>query len=218
MNLFTKYNRFNITVSILVFLAGSLAFYFVLRYILVRQLDEALRTERNEIRQYVNEHNQLPEIVNTKNQQIAYYEVGVPFTDNEYASAKAENKHDDDWLRQLIFGITAGGKNYRIVVSKSGVETEDLLQLILLIAAGMIALVLLAGYFINRVIIQRLWKPFYNSINNVEQYNLTRQQPLHLPAENIEEFNLLNESLNKMTRTWPLATSPATARTCCRPS
>jgi len=68
-----------------------------------------------------------------------------------------------------------------------------------MIAAGMIALILLAGYLINRLIIQSIWKPFYSTINTVKQYKLTGQESLQLPEAQVSEFNLLNESLNNMT-------------------
>ena len=44
MKLFAKYNRINIVATIFVFVAGCAAFYFVLRYVLLRQLDGSLRT------------------------------------------------------------------------------------------------------------------------------------------------------------------------------
>jgi two-component system sensor histidine kinase QseC len=199
VKLFTKYNRVNIAASIIVFLVGCVAFYLVLHYILLKQLDVSLRSERNEIRQYVKEHDQLPEIENTREQQIAYAEVQEPFTTVTYESKQVEKGNDDDWVRQLSFGIAAGNKNFKITVSKSEVETEDLLKLILMIAAGMIALILLAGYIINRLIIQSIWKPFYSTINTVTQYKLSGQESLQLPAVQVSEFSLLNESLNNMT-------------------
>ena len=70
MKLFSKYNRINITATILIFLAGSVAFYFVLNYVLIRQLDTSLRSEKQEITEYIQQHQQLPEIQNTKEQWI----------------------------------------------------------------------------------------------------------------------------------------------------
>ena len=70
MKLFTKYNRINIITSILIFLGGCIAFYFVLDYVLVKQLDEALETEHAEIIQFAEKHNSLPEIINTNDQQV----------------------------------------------------------------------------------------------------------------------------------------------------
>ena len=68
MKLFTKYNRINIAITIFTFVAGSIAFYFVLQYVLIRQLDETLRGEQQEVVDYVKTHDQLPVIQNTKHQ------------------------------------------------------------------------------------------------------------------------------------------------------
>ena len=201
MKLFSTYNRISISASILVFLAGCTAFYVVLRFILIHQIDQTLETEREEIIEYVNEHNQLPEIPNTSGQIIVYKPVAQPVRTTLYASRKIWNstEGEQEWIRRLRFGIIAAGKSYTVEVSKSQVEAEDLLQIILVIAASMIALILLAGYIINRVVIQRLWKPFYHTIGQVGHYRLPDQQSsLALPEVEIEEFNLLNKSLNQM--------------------
>lgn len=200
MKLFSTYNRINISASILIFLTGCMAFYFVLRFILIHELDQTLKTEKEEIIQYVKEHNQLPEVVKTSDQLIAYRQVKLPVSSTVYSSIKiwSNGNKETEWIRQLSFGITAAGNNYVVSVSKSQVEAEDMLQIILLIAAGMIALISVAGYVINRVVIIRLWKPFYSTINEVENYRLSKQQTLQLPEVAIEEFNLLNQSLNQM--------------------
>ena len=70
MKLFAKYNRINITVTIFTFVLGSVAFYFVLNYVLTRQLKETLRSEQFEIIHYVEQHNSLPEIQNTRHQWV----------------------------------------------------------------------------------------------------------------------------------------------------
>ncbi|MBE7171540.1 MAG: HAMP domain-containing histidine kinase [Williamsia sp.] len=202
MKLFAKYNRINIAASIAVFLAGCLAFYFVFRYVLTRQIDESLRTEQTEINQYVKEHNQLPEIVEAYDQKISYQLVDKPVQDLRFISQKVKTekrkRYEDEWIRLLVFGVAVNGKQYEIRVSKSEMETEDLLILILLIAAGMTGLILVMNYFINAFFIRRLWKPFYQSIHAVQQYRLSGQQNLQLPADPIDEFDLLNKSINSM--------------------
>lgn len=201
MKLFNRYNRINIAASIIVFVVGSIAFYFVLRVILLRQLDDALHTEQTEIISYVQMHDKKPEVVNAYNQQITFEVVGVLPKKTLYRSekAKALEGNETEWMRKLIFGIAIGGTNYRVTVSKSQVETEDLLQMVIVVGAGMIALILLAGYAVNRVVIKRLWKPFYKTVNEVEQFQLTKQQALQLPVSGISEFDLLNQQLARMT-------------------
>ncbi|OQP54490.1 hypothetical protein A4H97_21165 [Niastella yeongjuensis] len=201
MKLFSRYNRINIAASIIVFVVGSIVFYFVLRAVLLKQLDESLHTEQTEIISYVEMHNKLPEVVNAYNQQITYAISNELLIGTKYHSKKAhgEKKGEMEWMRKLVFGITVANKNYRVTVTKSQVETEDLLQMVILVGAGMIALILLAGYVINRIVIKRLWKPFYKTVEEVEQYQLAKQQALQLPVSGVSEFDLLNQRLTNMT-------------------
>ncbi|MFX9065616.1 hypothetical protein ABTN38_19695, partial [Acinetobacter baumannii] len=83
---------------------------------------------------------------------------------------------------------------------KSEVETDEILKLIILVTVIMVALILLFNLFINRRIIHRLWQPFYHSINAIKNYHVHEKQALTLPQVSIDEFNLLNDSLNKMTQ------------------
>ena len=202
MKLFTKYNRINIAITILTFVVGSIAFYFVLHYVLVRQLDETLRGEQQEVVDYVKAHDQLPVIQNTKHQWITVAASPETIMKPKARSILSYNKTEDEkeFIRQLAFSVTVGQQVYLITVNKSETETEDLLQLIILVTIGMIGFILLSNYFINRKLITRLWQPFYNTIDNIKDYQIAIQQPLQLTKEPINEINLLNDSLNKMTQ------------------
>lgn len=199
MKLFTKYNRVNIGATILVFLIGSIGFYFALHYVLIRQLDDSLKAEQQEVVSYVAQHNELPFIQNTKHQWIDIKPGAVPQLHRWPQSVEIYNprEQEQETVRQLVFGIAAGGKAYRVTVNKSVTETEDLLQLIILVTVTMIFLLLLFNYIINRRLVKKIWQPFYNSIDAIGLYRL--QTALQLPASNIEEIKLLNESVNAMT-------------------
>jgi signal transduction histidine kinase len=201
MKLFTRYNRINITATIFTFVLGSIAFYFVLYYVLLRQLDETLRAEQQEIEGYVRTRHQLPDIQNTKHQWITVEKTAVVITEAKIKSAPVykPEKRETEYIRQLFFPITVSGQNYRVTVNKSEAETEDLLQLIILITVGMIALILLFNYVINRKLINRLWQPFYVTVTSIKEYHVSNRHPLELPREKIDELDLLNDSLNKMT-------------------
>ena len=202
MTLLTKYNRINITVSILIFLAGCFAFYFVLDYVLVRQLDEALETERQEIEQLAAKYNRIPEVVSTYDQQVIFSEVAQHVLHSQYVSLKAWNsmEKETEWMRKLVFGLSINGTKYNVAVFKSQEQKESFLELILLIAAAMIALILLAGYVINRIVLKKLWQPFYNTIAQISKYDLKKKVLLQLPATKVDEFSLLNSSLNDMAK------------------
>ncbi len=200
MKLLSKYNRINIGITIIVFLLGSVCFYFVLRYILVNQLDETLQSERQEILQYVKAHQQLPDIENTREQWISFEQSEVQpakaFMQSHYAFN--QHKHEEEEVRQYIFSLQVAGNNYTVTVNKSQEETEDLLQIIILVTIAMIALILLANFIINRKVLGRLWNPFYTTIAHIKDYHLSGKPSLTLDKVSTDEFLLLNESLNEM--------------------
>ncbi len=197
MKLFDKYNRLNITATILTFLVGSCTFYFLLHYIFIDQLDETLQTEQQEILAYVKVHNELPEIIPTKDQYISYGPA-IGNVNTSFLNVKNNYDKEDEDEREIQFTVLAGGKNYLVKVDKPLEETESLLKVIIGITIAMIGLILLVGYLINRVVIRRLWRPFYETIDKVKTYHLTDQETLKLEKLPIDEFSLLNQSINEM--------------------
>ena len=202
MKLFERYNQINITATILTFIIGSVAFYFVLQYVLVRQLDETLKGEQQEVVDYIKLHNQLPEIQNTKHQWINVRLITQPIQIPKAISIPHYNKEEDEveYIRQLKFTVFASNKLFEVSVNKSETETEDLLKLIILVTVGMIGFILLLNNIINRKLVTSLWQPFYTTIGRIKDYNMSIHQPLELKNEAIEEIDLLNDSLNKMTK------------------
>lgn len=202
MKLFTKYNRISIAATIFTFVLGSIAFYFVLDYVLTRQLKETLRSEQFEIIHFVEEHHTLPEIQNTRHQWITVEKSTTILAKPLFKNAETFNPGENELesVKQLAFTIDVAGQYFLITVNKSKGETEDLLKLIILVTVGMIALILLFNFIINRKLVNRIWQPFYTTIDHIKTYHISNRQPLQLSNEPIEELNLLNESLNTMTQ------------------
>ncbi len=178
-------------------------FYFLLSYVLIRQLDKSLRSERTEILQYAKEHNELPEIVNTNEQQIQFKPTSAQLSQSIYATTKVWNdrEKENEWVRSLSFNVTVGGKNYTSTVTKSQMEAEELLKLIIAIAAIIVGVIITANFIINKIVLRKLWQPFYDTIDNISYFQLSKRQILKLPTTHIDEFNLLNNSFNTMTKT-----------------
>ena len=73
MKLIAKYNRVNIPITIAVLLISSVAYYFILHYVLIHQLDKDLRIEQQEIIKDVKETGSLPETSDYKDQTIEFH-------------------------------------------------------------------------------------------------------------------------------------------------
>src|SRR5450432_4398138 len=76
MKLLRKYSRINLVSSVAIFLLASIAFYILLRFVLIDQVDEDLKIEEHEIEMYVEKFNKLPEPMPLKDQKIYYLPAG----------------------------------------------------------------------------------------------------------------------------------------------
>ncbi len=197
MKLLDKYSRLNITATILTFLIGSCTFYLLLNYILIRELDERLQAEQQEIQAYVNAHNALPDIIQTKD-QFTLFEPVSSKSKTAYISVKLKQNKDQEDYREIKFSLLADKKTYLVTVGAPLEETEALLKVIIAVTIAMIGIILLIGFLINRVVIRRLWKPFYFTIERVKSYHLSDQENLKLEMTDIDEFSLLNQTISEM--------------------
>jgi len=200
MKLLTRYNRINLFSTVIIFLLASAAFALLLRFLVINQVDEDLRIEQNEITSYIQKYNQLPEVIKVRDQQTEYIQLEkTPQNSHEYfqTSKSYNHQHNEEaLLRQLNFTINTGGKWYHARVSKSLEGTDDLIQSVVIITVITILLILAATFLINRIVLFRLWQPFYSTLNAISNFKLGKGT-LYLPETNIDEFALMNKTLKQ---------------------
>lgn len=201
MKLIAKYNRVTIPIIIAVLLISSVAYYFILHFVLIHQLDKDLRIEQQEIIQHVKETGSLPESSNYRDQKIDFHPTDTTYfkdkvsTENFY-ELKDREEHS---LRRIDFLISAKGENYIATVKKSQQETEDIVQLILMLTFSVIVILLLILFVSNRFLLHKLWKPFNNTLNQLKQFNLSSKNKIVLQTTNVDEFKELNQTALIMT-------------------
>lgn len=202
MKLLVKYNRVNIPITIIALLISSMGFYFIIHYALIHQLDKDLRIEQMEIVHYVKEKNVLPETSNYKDQKIEFHLTSNVFFKSKFSTEDVFNKRENESesYRTLEFLVTVNGSNYIAEVKKSQQETEDIVQLILMITLVVIIFLILILFIANRFLLARLWKPFHHTLEELKQFNLSSKNKLKLPLTDINEFKDLNETARSMTQ------------------
>jgi signal transduction histidine kinase len=200
MKLLNKYNRLNIAVTVLIMLFTGVIYYFTISQILTGQIDKDLVLEENEISAFVKMNNKLPHVYESNHQQISFEPLGRfkpkrRFLDTTYKALKGNGIEAG---RALISSANLQGKNYRILVLQSKVETEDLIQIIFLITIGVIVALLAVLVLLNRLILTHMWQPFYKLLTQLKQFNPRNDvSVMRIPSE-IDEFNELDEELSAM--------------------
>ena len=107
--------------------------------------------------------------------------------------------HENNPYRQLVFPVMVSGKIVKATVTKSEVETEDLLLLIVLITVGVIMLLLLILFMANRFLLRKIWQPFYLTLQAVSVFNISNRAVIPESGSEIDEFKSLDAALNRMT-------------------
>jgi len=201
MKLFTRYNRINLFATVIIFLLSGLAFYFLLKYVLIDQVDEDLKIEQHEIQTYAGKYHQLPEIIPVRDQRTGYMPVGKDGGERQFTSIwlKDTIEKQPELFRQLIFYITVNNQCYRVTVRKSLEGTDDMIRSIVTITLATILLILVVSFFINRLVLKKLWQPFYDSLAAMQQFELGKNKRPQFASTNIEEFSIMNETLSQAT-------------------
>jgi len=196
MKLFKHYNKWFLKIIALLLTLGCISIFFTFRFLFSDELHEQLQFQKKQLLSnnytFINPANQLPiegifsEIVNTK---------GLETT----AETEYYNKEEDEKIPfiESVFYKPYKAQYIKFTIRKSTIELEELLYTLIVTIIFIFILFTAILYYLNRKISANLFAPFFNTIESIEQNQTIANEPLQLPATKIEEFTLLNKTLNK---------------------
>jgi len=200
MKLLTLYNRVNIITTIVVMLITGIIYYQAISWILIDQADKSLKVEEDEVFDYVKLNKQLPQVFDSKDQQINFSPAAPNSVTREFIDTRYKKDKDEfESGRGLISSVTVNGKYYKILIVESKVETEDLIRIIFTITIGLILFLLLVLLVANRLILNRLWQPFHAILKEMKLFNITDNKEITQTETRIDEFADLNQAATAMT-------------------
>ena len=213
MKLLAKYNRVNLVTTIIVMLITGIIYYQAISWILTNLKDKDLKVEEQEVFDYVKLNHHLPQTFESNDQQITFAEAPPGTVKREFINTvyfkkwdkddthrHHRHRHDGEYEagRGLVSSVMIGDKYYKILIIESIVETEDLIRLIFTITIGVILLLLLILLITNRLILNRLWQPFYNIMRELRLFNITDGKEIPKVNTDIDEFKELNNTVVDM--------------------
>ncbi len=197
MRLLQKTNRYYLIFSAILFLLTSVILYLLLTFISKRELDENLLASKNRIINQIEKRETLPVlppliIVEKISDKIA------PKTVIKDTMIYNSSEKEMEPLREIRSVENINGKNYRITIRRSLIETADL-RLAIGLSVGSILALLFAGlFFINRKISGSVWTPFYNNLDVLKEFSFEQSNPIILQSSGILEFEELNRVIDKL--------------------
>ena len=201
MKLFTRYTGINLVSTIVIFLLASCAYFFLIRYIVIDEIDDDLKTEQREIQIFAKEHDSLPEPIPDRDQKVIYTMITEPVSRRSFKTVTLYDSLEKkkEVFRQLIFSLPVNNKWYKIAIAKSEEEMDDMIRSILLISCLTILLILFVSLIINRILLKQLWKPFYDTLAAIKSFKVGGKNSIRFPPTNVDEFNFMNQTLERAT-------------------
>jgi signal transduction histidine kinase len=200
MRLFTQYNRITLWALVFFFLLSSLAYYFLMRGLLFRELDLSLTKVERRVRDYVQTHHSFPAGVPMDDLRITHTEVPLPGPRNLRLIPPTPGKNSDN-IRELDFFLQLDQKWFKVTASRNLEGMKGTAQLVTRTAAITLLAILAASIIANRLLFRKLWQPFYESIAVIGQFQLGKQTLAAFPVTKIEEFNFMNDQFRQMAAT-----------------
>lgn len=100
--------------------------------------------------------------------------------------------------RELHAPIEIQGQPYTYTARINLVETEDLVKNSAILFLAILLILLVGLFLITKWLSSRLWKPFYKTLQQIEDFEIDKNKQPELPATGVEEFSRLNASIQKL--------------------
>ncbi|MCW3110691.1 MAG: integral rane sensor signal transduction histidine kinase [Segetibacter sp.] len=199
MKLFTRYNRIILLVMVLMFLLWSIVYYFLLNYILLKEVDEVMNHRKTRMEHYVQQTGHFPVPDRMGEVRIDYTLVKhpIPGIQTSFVHLYDSIENSTSTFRKVVFTIPVRGLIYQVTLVRPLAGTRSLLITIVMVTLSTILVVLIISLLINRILLRRLWQPFYDTIAAIRSFKLGKVKEVRLPETTIEEFVFLGDNLKE---------------------
>ncbi len=202
MKLQNKINLYFFSISLIIFLLSSVISYFVLKDLVLEEVDETLEAEKNNLVIQLNKLHNPENLLENHSYRLEVFPI-----ENETLFSKTFNdtllfvgeEEETVPFRQLKTTEMVNGKYYQIILRRSLIEQDDLIVGITVLLVSIFFLIIVAFNLINYFGEKIWWRPFKKTLAELLDFNLAQSKKINLPVSDIDEFNELNKTLKKMT-------------------
>lgn len=188
--------------ALIVLLTGAPVFYFITQWLYVNDTNETLILSKKSFIKYslpslkendVKSFNRL-----SWNIKIIDFEKTITGDVFEYRTYPDTMEDEEETYRVLLSPVRIENKSYTLLVRMNMIESENLVESIAIVFVTLIVILLAGLYIITKMLSQRLWKPFYHSLKQIEAFKIDNNIIPQWQPTDIEEFVRLNGALNTL--------------------
>lgn len=202
MKLLTKTTLYFLLIMLPVFTAGAFFLYNRFNKEIKHETDEELLNDQLEWVRYLDTTSAGNPVFRISTPEFNIRPVDAPVQRKPRLTTVDIYQEPEDTyapFRQLSQVITVRDQHYELIIRKSLIEKDDLVKniihVMLLAFGGLLVFALVSNWLISR----KIWKPFYRSLDQIQQLQLNKLAKVIFEQTPTYEFNQLNSSLTSMT-------------------
>lgn len=101
-------------------------------------------------------------------------------------------------VRMLTTDFEDNGKKYRLKIINPMIENEDLIERLFENMVWLYISLVFAIILINNLVLRRVWRPFYNLLNQIKKFRLGKEEKLPEIQTKTKEFRDLQQAIDTL--------------------
>jgi signal transduction histidine kinase len=194
--------------SLVVLILSIPVYFYIINKIWVNELDDHHSITKAKIEKQFNSLNyqepRLSETIHLWNTLqhgvlIKPADASAVQPDHFYTITRFDEYHDEkEQFRGLVSYIYILQKPYQVTIETNMEEVDETIIAIAGVALGFFLLLLVGFIILNRQVSGRIWKPFYNTMDQLKTFDLNGNTAIHLERSGTWEFEQLNETVTHL--------------------
>ncbi len=180
---------------------------FSIREIINEEVDETLALHTNQFIKHIKSYEYLEDLeMDLRIWDQLSYDIVLTPTELVTSAQKYETlsmydsiENESHPFRTLSTGLVIKEKPYLLTIRMSLVDTDELVVALGIVQAILIVLLATGLLLLNRSLSRRIWKPFYNTLDQLKAYELDKSESIITEKTNIIEFDDLNKTVSHLT-------------------
>lgn len=192
MNLVTKANTYYLIFLVFLLPVMVAVDYYLIQYIVNNEVDKILKHESERINFDLKEKGELPPSNYLFDTTPVNEDSPVP---NRFRDTLIYEAHADTLIPYRTYEFTSlvGSQRVRISLKHILLEMNELILWLFAITTLVLLLLVTGLFFINQRIHKWAWKPFFENLSKLQNYDITKKNPVSLKTSGISEFEELNK-------------------------
>lgn len=180
---------------------------FSIREIIKEEVDETLALHTNQFIKHIKSYEYLEDLeMDLEIWDQLSYDISLIPSDGISAGEKYETismydsiEHESHPFRTLSSSVVIKNNPYSLTIRMSLVDNGELVMALGIVQVVLIILLAAGLLLLNRSLSRKLWRPFYNTLNQLKAYELDKSESIQPEKTNIIEFDDLNKAVIHLT-------------------